>query len=161
MFDIASQLLIRHSPFAPLGQVDEWTVKPSPFSIQVCLSKFFRIMAAKTLKNMYRLRTETFKLSSKRKKTKIWKGKPKVTYLVALVLAFLVAENENRPLEDFPWADFGRVTERFLLSVRTKSITGNFAYWKLGFLFVLKWFNACSHSECANALYDFYTGIVD
>ena len=52
-------------------------------------------MAAKTLKNMYRLRTETFKLSSKKKKkTEIWKGKPKVTYLVALVLAFLAAENE-------------------------------------------------------------------
>ena len=29
--DIANQLLIRHSPLAPLGQVDEWTAKPSRF----------------------------------------------------------------------------------------------------------------------------------
>ena len=35
-----------HSPFAPLGQVDEWTAKPSPFSIQGCLSGCVRIMAA-------------------------------------------------------------------------------------------------------------------
>ena len=41
MFDIANQLLTRHSPLAPLGLVDEWTAKPSPFSIQGRLSKFF------------------------------------------------------------------------------------------------------------------------
>ena len=33
VFNIANQLLIRHSPFAPLGQVNEWTAKPSPFTI--------------------------------------------------------------------------------------------------------------------------------
>ena len=32
--------------------------------------------------------------------------KPKVTYSVALVLAFLAAKNENRQLEDLPQADF-------------------------------------------------------
>ena len=37
----------RHTPFTPLGQVDEWTVKPSPFSIQCRLSEYFRIMSAK------------------------------------------------------------------------------------------------------------------
>ena len=51
MFDTANQMLTRHSPFAPPGHVDEWTAKPSPFSIQSLLSKFSRIMAAKTLKN--------------------------------------------------------------------------------------------------------------
>ena len=30
-------------------------------------------------------------------------------YLIALVLAFLAAENENRQLEDLPLADFGRL----------------------------------------------------
>ena len=30
-------------------QVDEWTAKPSPISIQGHLLEFFRIMAAKTL----------------------------------------------------------------------------------------------------------------
>ena len=32
--DIANQLLTRHSPLAPLGQVDEWMAKLSQFSIQ-------------------------------------------------------------------------------------------------------------------------------
>ena len=45
--------------------------------------------------------------------------KPKVTYSVALVLAFLAAKNENRQLEDLPQADFCCVPWRFLLSVRT------------------------------------------
>ena len=53
------------------------------------------------------------------------KEKPKRTYLVTLVLAFLSAENENRQLEDLPLADIGRLPERFLLSVRKKSINEN------------------------------------
>ena len=40
----------RHSPFAPLSQVDEWTAKPSWFSVQGSFSELPRIMAAKTLK---------------------------------------------------------------------------------------------------------------
>ena len=35
-------------------------------------------------------------------------------YSIALVLAFLAAENENRQLEDLPLADFGRLPERLL-----------------------------------------------
>ena len=46
-------------------------------------------------------------------------------YSVALVLAFLSAENENRQLEDLRLGDFGRLPERLLLSVRTKSINEN------------------------------------
>ena len=52
--------------------------------------------------------------------------KPEGTYSVALVLAFLPAENENRRLEDLPLADFGPSHERLLLSVKTKSINENF-----------------------------------
>ena len=52
--------------------------------------------------------------------------KPKFTYSVALVLASLSAENENRQLKDLPLTDFGRLPERLLLSVRTKSINENF-----------------------------------
>ena len=59
------------------------------------LSEFSRIMAAKTLKNPYRLQTMTLKLSKKEKEPKIREEKPKVTYTVALVMAFLAAENEN------------------------------------------------------------------
>ena len=47
-------------------------------------------------------------------------------YTVALVLAFLSAENEIRQLKDLPLADFSRSPERLLLSVRTKSINENF-----------------------------------
>ena len=43
-------------------------------------------------------------------------------------MAFLAAENENLLLDDLPQADFSRVLERFLLSVKTKSITENFMY---------------------------------
>ena len=57
-----------------------------------------------------------FKLSSKGKKTNVLKEKPKVSYSLALVLAFLSAESENLQLEDLSLADFGRVSERLLLS---------------------------------------------
>ena len=77
-------------------------------------------------------------ISWRGRKPKCEKKKPKATYSVALVMAFLAAENENRQLEDLPQADFGRVPERFLLTVRSNSITDNFAYWKLGPLFVFE-----------------------
>ena len=47
--------------------------------------------------------------------------KPKV-----LVLVFLSAEDENRQLENLPLADFGRLPEKLLLSLKIKSINGNF-----------------------------------
>ena len=56
------------------------------------------------------------------------------------MLAFLSAENENRQLEDLPRADFSRVPEILLLSVRTKSINENFLV-----------FNSASHSFAALA----------
>ena len=83
-------------------------------------------MPAKTPKNPYRWQTMRFKLSLKERKTNTLKEKPKVAYSVALLLAFISAENENRRLEDLPRADFGRLSERRLLSVRTKSINENF-----------------------------------
>ena len=67
-----------------------------------------------------------FKLSKKGKKTNILKEKSKVAYSVALVLAFLSAENENRQLEGLPVAYFGCLPERLLLSVRTKSVNENY-----------------------------------
>ena len=83
-------------------------------------------MAAKTLKNPYHWQRMRFKLSYKGKKTNILKEKPKIAYSVALVLAFLSSEKENKQLEDLPLADFGRLPERLLLSVRTKSVNENF-----------------------------------
>ena len=69
-----------------------------------------------------------FKLSFKGKKTKIWKVKLKITYSLPLEMAFLTPENKSQQLEGFPQADFGCVPQRFLLSVRTKSITENCVY---------------------------------
>ena len=67
---------------------------------------------------------------------------------MALVLAFLSAENENRQLQDLPLADFGRLTERLLLPVWTKSINENFVNWKLlSLLFLLSRFNAFFHLQ--------------
>ena len=63
MFNIVNQVLKRHLAFTPLGQVDERTAKPSPFTIQSRLTELLRIMAAETLQNPYRLQTVTCKLS--------------------------------------------------------------------------------------------------
>ena len=78
-------------------------------------------------------------------------------------MAFLAAENENWQLEYLPQADFSRVLKRFLLSIRTKSITKNFLNWKLGPLFVFVVFQRIFFilRLSAYALYDFYSGIVD
>ena len=46
-------------------------------------------------------------------------------------MEILAAENKNRQVEDLPQADFGRLPGRFLLSVRTKSMTDNFCILKI------------------------------
>ena len=63
VFDIANQLLTCHSSFTPLGQVmnEQQNLHHSQSKI-VCWNIFW-IMAAKTLKNPYCLKTVTFKLS--------------------------------------------------------------------------------------------------
>ena len=93
MSDIADQLLTRHSPLALLGHVDEFNIL-DPRSIV----GLFRIMAVKTVKNPYRLKGIDVQ------KTKIRKEKTKIMYSVALVMAFLSAENENQQLTDLPQA---------------------------------------------------------
>ena len=72
------------------------------------------------------------------KKTNTVKEKPKVTYSVALVLAFLSAENKNRPLKDLPLASFGRLPKMISSVDKDKvnkwqlcklKITTIFSYW--------------------------------
>ena len=60
-----------HLPFAPLGQVNEWTAKSSPFSIHGRLSEFFRSIAAKILKNPYRQWRSKFARRGGKQKFKI------------------------------------------------------------------------------------------
>ena len=110
-----------------------WWMNGEAFTIlnpRSFLTEFFGITAAKTLKNPYHLQTVTIKLLKKGKKTTERKTES-YSNSVALVMAFLEAENENRQLKDFPQADFDRIPERFLLSVGTNSITDSFVYWKL------------------------------
>ena len=117
---VDNQLLTRHSPLAPPGQVDEGTVMPSRFSIQVVYRSFLKLWRLNTKRSVSLTDSEaqTFLEGEE-------KEKPKITYSVALVLAFLSAENENN-LKDLPLADLGCLPERLLLSVRTKPINQNF-----------------------------------
>ena len=87
---VDNQLLTRHSPLAPPGQVDEGTVKPSRFSIQVVYRSFLKLWRLNTKRSVSLTDSEaqTFLEGEE-------KEKPKITYSVALVLAFLSAENEN------------------------------------------------------------------
>ena len=105
MLDIVNQLLTRHSPFA----------------------NFFGLWLLNT-ETSYRHSCSEF--SGKGGKTKIPKEKLRVSYSVALIMALLKAMSENRQLKDLPQAEFGRVPEKFLLTVRTKSLNENFVYLK-------------------------------
>ena len=89
---VDNQLLTRHSPLAPPGQVDEGTVKPSRFSIQVVYRSFLKLWRLNTKRSVSLTDSEaqTFLEGEENQYTE---RKPKVTYSVALVLAFLSAEN--------------------------------------------------------------------
>ena len=49
-YHIFSRVLTRHSPLAPLGQVDEWMAKPSRFSIKVVFWGFLELWRLKRQK---------------------------------------------------------------------------------------------------------------
>ena len=74
-------------------------------------------------------------------------------------MAFLFAEIENRLSEGLPQADFGRVPERFLLSVRTKS---KLRFCKLKTTPIVRFCNNSTHflilSPSANTLHNFFGG---
>ena len=91
-----------------------------------CLSELSRITAAKTLKKSVSLTDCGVQTFLEGEENQYTKRKTEVTYSVALVLVFLSTENENRQLEDLPLADFGRLPERLLLSVKAKSMDENF-----------------------------------
>ena len=112
VFENANQLPTRHFRAMLMNELRNLYL-----IIQGRLSEVFQIMVAKTPKNSISLRDSDVQTFLKGKKTKIRKEKPKVTYSVTLVMAFLAAENENRQLKGLPQADFGRVPERFLRSV--------------------------------------------
>ena len=97
----------------------------------------FRIMAVKTLKKSVPLRDSEVQTFLEGGKHKIQKRKTESFVFNGFGnFIFSQLRTKNRQLEDLPQVDFGRVPERFLLSVRTNSITENFVHWKLGLLFV-------------------------
>ena len=93
--------------------------KTSRFSIQDSLSEIPQIMATRTFINPFCSRTLTFNLLLKGKKTNLQKEKPKVTYSMALVIAFLAIC--HRPILAVYLTN---------LSVRPSSINKNFVNWK-------------------------------
>ena len=93
------------------------------------LSRIFSDYGCQTLKHLTDSDVQTF-LEREKCGKKIRKEKPRVSYSVALIMALLTAISENRQLKDLPRADFGRVPEKFLLTVRTKSVNENFVYLK-------------------------------
>ena len=82
----------------PLG------IKPSSFSIQGRLSKFFGFWLLKYWKILITYKQRRSYFSRQKRKPRYEKKNS-----VALEMAFLVAENENRQLEDLLQADFGPV----------------------------------------------------
>ena len=70
------------------------------------MSELSRIVAVKSLKKSVSLTDSEVQTYLEGKINNVPKEKPKVKYSVALVLAFLAAENENRQLEGLPLADF-------------------------------------------------------
>ena len=88
---------------------------------------------------------------------------------MALVLAFLSVENENRQLEDFPRADFGRLLGR-LFNQKTSSVgkdkVNKLEFCKLKITTIVVFVVVIQRilfilGVSANALYDCYSGIVD
>ena len=139
VFDIANQLLARHSPFSPLCWVDEWTVKPWPFSIQGRLSEFLGLWLLKNWKSVLFADTDvqTFleweENQSTKRKTKSYAFSG---FGNGISRVWEQKSTAGAKLVELPLADFGTVREIFLLSMRTKSITENFFSVKSTFIVV-------------------------
>ena len=132
---VDNQLLTRHSPLAPPGQVDEGTVKPSRFSIQVVYRSFLKLWRLNTKRSVSLTDSEaqTFLEGEENQYTK----RKTESYVFSGFGVSISLGWELEQLEDLPLADFGCLPERLLLSVRTKPINQNFVNWKLRPLLIL------------------------
>ena len=132
---VDNQLLTRHSPLAPPGQVDEGTVKPSRFLIQVVYRSFLKLWRLNTKRSVSLTDSEaqTFLEGEENQYTK----RKTESYVFSGFGVSISLGWELRQLEDLPLADFGCLPERLLLSVRTKPINQNFVNWKLRPLLIL------------------------
>ena len=98
VFNIANQLLTRQSPFTSV--VDEWTASLHHSQFKVVCRNVLGLWLLKHWKIRIADRQWHSNFPKRGSKPKYQKKKPKVTYSVPLVMAFLTAENENRLLED-------------------------------------------------------------
>ena len=143
--DIANQLLTRHSPLAPLGQIDKWTAKPLRFSIQIVCKSFLEL---------WRLNTKKIHIAER-----LW---------VQTFLEWEWNHYTTRKTESYIFSGFG---VSISLGWELKSTTGRFATgrfwpftWKtssVGKDKVNKWEFCKLKITTIVALYDFYSGIVD
>ena len=112
VFDIANQLT-RPSRLAPFGQVDEWTAKPSSFSIRGRLSNFFGLWLLKHWK---------IPIAYKKYDKKNWKLR--IQWLWKWHFLWLRTKIDNSKICYRP------ILAVYILSVRTNSKTENFLHWK-------------------------------
>ena len=131
VFDIANQLLTRHSRHS-VKMMNEASTILNPGSFVGVFSDYG---CWNTKKSAYR------QLGSKfpRRRTKPNTKRKTESYVFSGFGSGISCgwERNHRQLEDLPQANIGRLSERLLLSVRTKSINENFVDWKLRPLFYL------------------------
>ena len=130
VFDIANQLLTRHSPFVPLGLVNEWTAKPSPFlSIVVCRN-FLRLWLLKhwKIRIAYRQWHSHFPWRERRPKYE-----RKTESYVISGFGDGISRGWGRKSTNgrFATSRFLSCTLRNSFVGKEKKINGNFVYWKL------------------------------
>ena len=80
-------------------------------------------MAAKKSVSLADNEVQTF---LEREENQYTKRKTEICVLSGFGVSISLSENESRQLKDLLLADFGRLPERLLLSVRTNSISENF-----------------------------------
>ena len=156
MFDIANQLLTRHSPFPPLGQVNEWTAKPYHSQFMVVCRIFFGLWLLKYWRVCIVYRQWRSNFPGKENQNK----KSRTGSYVFSGFGNGISRGWERKstTNRFATGRFWLCTWKIFifiyifLSVGTNSMTKNFVYWKLGPLFVFVVIQRMFHLKCANAL---------
>ena len=129
--NIVNQLLASHSPLTPLGQVDEWTAKPSRFQIQGSLSELSRIVAVKTLKKSVSLTDSEVQTFLEGEKTIYQKINRKLSIQWLWCWHFSRLRMKIVNWKICHWPILAVYLKDFFLSLKTKSINENFLNWKL------------------------------
>ena len=133
--------LSRHSV-----RLDEWTAKPSPFSIQGSLWEFSEITAANTEKSIL-LTDSDVKTFLEGKENQYLKRKTEMYVLNGFNNSISRGWERKLATGRFATGRCGRLPERLLLLLRWRRIL--FLFW----LFLLSWFNAFSLAPTHYAIF--------